>query len=49
MFNDKGDNIALCKDRADKAIGTIIELFSICKEVNFDIQLINILPVSFHP
>ena len=35
MVNDKGDNIALCKDREDKAVGTIIELFSICKEVNF--------------
>ena len=35
VFNDKGDNTALCKDRADKAVGTIIELFSICKEVNF--------------
>ena len=49
VFNDKGDNIALCKDRADKAVDTIIELFSVSKEVNFDIQLINILPVSFHP
>ena len=29
VFNDKGDN------RTDKAVGTIIELFSICKEVNF--------------
>ena len=35
VFNDKGDNTALCKDRADKAVSTIIELFSICKEVNF--------------
>ena len=35
MFNDKEDNTALCKDRADKAVGTIIELLSICKEVNF--------------
>ena len=35
MFNDKGDNTALCKNRADKAVGTIIELFSICKELNF--------------
>ena len=35
VFNDKGDNTALCKDRADKAVGIIIELFSICKEVNF--------------
>ena len=26
---------ALCKDRGDKAVGTIIELFSIFKEVNF--------------
>ena len=34
-LGDKGDNTALCKDRADKAVGTIIELFSICKEVNF--------------
>ena len=36
VFNDKGDITALCKDREDKAVGTIIELFSICKEVNFD-------------
>ena len=35
MLNDKGDNTALCKDMADKAVGTIIELFSIYKEVNF--------------
>ena len=35
VVNDKGDNTALCKDRTDKAVGTIIELFSICKEVNF--------------
>ena len=34
VFNDKGDT-TLCKHRADKAIGTIIELFSICKEVKF--------------
>ena len=35
VFNDKGYNTALCQDRADKAVDTIIELFSICKEVNF--------------
>ena len=36
MFNnDKGDNTALCKHRTDKAVRTIIELFSICKEVYF--------------
>ena len=35
VFNDKGNNSALYKDRADKAVGTIIELFPICKEVNF--------------
>ena len=34
VFNDKGDNTVLCKDKADKAVGTIIELFSICKEIN---------------
>ena len=36
MFNDNGDNTALYEDRADKAVGTIIELLSICKEVNFE-------------
>ena len=34
VFSDKGDNAALCKDSADKAVGTITELFSIYKEVN---------------
>ena len=36
MFNDKGDDTALCKDRAGKAVSIIIELFSISKELNFE-------------
>ena len=38
VFYEKGDKSALCKDmedNSDNAVGTIIELFSICKEVNF--------------
>ena len=48
MFNDKGNNSALCKDRADKAVGTIIELFSICTEVNFGKFKISNLSTLYH-
>ena len=34
-FNSKGDNVALCKHRVDKSVGSTIEIISLCKEVNF--------------
>ena len=34
-FNTKGDNVALCKHRVDKSVGSIIEIISLCKETNF--------------
>ena len=34
-FNSKGNNVALCKHRADKSVGSIIEIISLCKETNF--------------
>ena len=34
-FNSKGDNVALCKHRADKSVRSTIELVSLCKETNF--------------
>ena len=34
-FNSKGDNVALCKHRVDKSVGSIIEIISLCKETNF--------------
>ena len=34
-FNSKGDNVALCKHRADKSVGSMIEIISLCKETNF--------------
>ena len=36
IFNYHGDNSDLCKQRARKAIGTSIEIISLCKEINFD-------------
>ena len=33
--NSKGDNVALCKQRADKSLGSTIEIVSLCKENNF--------------
>ena len=34
-FNSKGINVALCKHRVDKSVGSIIEIISLCKETNF--------------
>ena len=34
-FNSRGNNVALCKHRADKSLGSIIEIISLCKETNF--------------
>ena len=34
-FNSKGNNAVLCKHRADKSMGSIIEIISLCKETNF--------------
>ena len=34
-FNSKGNNVALCKHRVDKSVGSIIEIISLCKETNF--------------
>ena len=34
-FNSKGNNVALCKHRVDKPMGSIIEIISLCKETNF--------------
>ena len=34
-FNSKGSNVALCKHRVDKSVGSIIETISLCKETNF--------------
>ena len=35
IFKSQGNNSDLCKDRLGKAIGTSIEIISLCKEVNF--------------
>ena len=35
IFNYRGDNSDLCKERARKAIGISIEIISLCKEINF--------------
>ena len=35
IFNSKGDNVALCKHRIDKSVGSTIEIISMCKETNF--------------
>ena len=34
-FNFKGNNVALCKHRVDKSVGSTIEIISLCKETNF--------------
>ena len=34
-FNSKADDVALCKDRVDKSVGSIIEIISLCKKTNF--------------
>ena len=34
-FNSKGNNVALCKHRVDKLVGSITEIISLCKETNF--------------
>ena len=34
-FNSKSDNIALCKHRPDKPVGSTIEIISLFKETNF--------------
>ena len=34
-FNSKGDNVALCKHRVDKSVGSTTEIISLCKETNF--------------
>ena len=35
IFNSQGNNSDLCKDRLGRAVGTSIEIISLCKEVNF--------------
>ena len=35
IFNSQGNNSDLCKDRLRRAVGTSIEIISLCKEVNF--------------
>ena len=35
-FNFQGSNSDLCKERVTKAKGTIIELCSLCKEINME-------------
>ena len=34
-FNSKGDNVALCKHRVDKSMGSTIEIISLFEETNF--------------
>ena len=34
-FKSKVDNVALCKRRVNKSVGSIIEIVSLCKETNF--------------
>ena len=34
-FNSKGDNVALCKHKVDKSVGSIIEMISLCKKTSF--------------
>ena len=35
-FNRQGSNSDLCEERVTKAKGTIIEIFSLCKEINME-------------
>ena len=34
-FNSKDDNVALCKHRVDKSVGSTIEIIYLCKETSF--------------
>ena len=43
IFNDKGDNSELCKDRHDNVKGTITELFVLSKGIKFGIKQIESL------
>ena len=41
IFNSQGNNSDLCKNRLGRAVGTSIEIISLCKEVNFGKNQIN--------
>ena len=46
-FNSKGDNVALCKHRVCKSVGSIIEIISLCKETNFGKHQIRSMMVTY--
>ena len=48
IFNYHGDNSDLCKERARKAIGTSIEIISLCKEINFGKNQISEMLLLYH-
>ena len=47
-FTSKGDNSVLCKTRQKKATGNIIEIMSLCKEVNFSKRQISSMMLLHH-
>ena len=47
-FTSKGDNSVLCKTRQKKATGNIIEIMSLCKEVNFGKRQISSMMLLYH-
>ena len=47
-FNAKGNNTDMCKERTTKAKGSTIELISLCKEVNFGEQQLEIRLLLYH-
>ena len=48
IFNYHGDNSDLCKERARKAIGTSIEIISLCKDINFGKNQISEMLLLYH-
>ena len=48
-FNSKGNNVALCKYRVEKSVGSIIEIMSLCKETNFGKHQIFSVMVMYQP
>ena len=47
-FNSKGDNVALCKNRVDKSVGSKTEIISLCKETNFGKHQMIFMIVMYH-
>ena len=48
IFNFHGDNSDQCKESARKATGTSIEIFSLCKEINFGKNQISEMLPLYH-